>query len=213
MDLIRKNIQQSDDLVTIKEMGAGSIHMNTTRKLKHILQRSSVKDKYGYVLHQVIKKYAPGKILEIGSSIGISACWMAMANKGTSVISLEGNSSLIKYACKYANKLDLKNIEWIEGNFDGTLPNVLRDNPDYNIAFIDGNHTYEATMRYYSLLKAGSNELRMIIFDDIYWSKEMTRAWKEIKKDDWSHVSIDLYQLGIILHNHTITPGHYRIRY
>ena len=33
---------------------------------------------------------------------------------------------------------------------------------------------------------------------NIYWSKGMTKAWEEIKKDSRVKISIDLYYFGIV---------------
>jgi hypothetical protein len=35
--------------------------------------------------------------------------------------------------------------------FDDTLPKLLNDYPRLDVVYIDGNHTYEATLRYFHL--------------------------------------------------------------
>ena len=52
------------------------------------------------------------------------------------------------------------------------------------MAYVDANHTYEATMRYVHYLLPRMNEKGMYGFDDIHYSEEMERAWKELKNDD-----------------------------
>ena len=61
------------------------------------------------------------------------------------------------------------------------------------MVFIDGNHTYEATMIYYKLF-AGS---MCIVFDDIAWSTDMIRAWRKIKLIR-AGSAIDLFKMGIV---------------
>ncbi len=38
-----------------------------------------------------------------------------------------------------------------------------------------------------------------MVIDDIYWSREMHRAWKKVSELPRSRVSIDLYRMGILL--------------
>jgi hypothetical protein len=34
--------------------------------------------------------------------------------------------------------------------------------------------------------------------DDIYWSKEMTKAWQEIKQDTNNTLTLDIYRMGFV---------------
>ena len=67
-----------------------------------------------------------------------------------------------------------------------------------DMAYIDGNHTYEATMKYFNELLKITHENSILIFDDIYWTSDMTKAWEEIKTIPAVTVSIDLYKVGLI---------------
>ena len=69
----------------------------------------------------------------------------------------------------------------------------------YDLIFIDGNHKYQATMKYFHWAINHLNEDGVIIFDDIYWSKEMTKAWIEISTNDNLNLSIDFFHLGVIM--------------
>ena len=37
-----------------------------------------------------------------------------------------------------------------------------------------------------------------MIFDDIHWSKEMEKAWEEIKRDPAVQYSIDIFFMGFV---------------
>jgi hypothetical protein len=51
----------------------------------------------------------------------------------------------------------------------------------------------------------------ILVFDDIYWSAEMKKAWMAIMED--AVITIDLYKLGIVVIDEMLTPGNYRVRY
>ena len=52
-----------------------------------------------------------------------------------------------------------------------------------------------------------------IIMDDIYWSKEMYLAWKEVISWPEVRVSIDLYRLGILLLRKDLNKAHVKIKF
>jgi predicted O-methyltransferase YrrM len=66
------------------------------------------------------------------------------------------------------------------------------------MAFIDGNHRREPTLRYFETILPKTHEGSCIIFDDIHWSREMEDAWEKIRKDTRVTLSIDLFFIGIV---------------
>lgn len=66
------------------------------------------------------------------------------------------------------------------------------------MVYIDGNHRYASTMQYFELLLSKVNEQSILIFDDIYWSSEMEKAWNEIKNHEAVTLTIDLFYVGIV---------------
>ena len=68
------------------------------------------------------------------------------------------------------------------GNFDDLLENYINSlDVPIHLAFIDGNHREEATLRYHSLIKPFMDNRGVIVHDDISWSDGMISAWKKIK--------------------------------
>jgi hypothetical protein len=74
------------------------------------------------------------------------------------------------------------------------LPGLL-DEP-VGLAFIDGNHVEEPTLRYHRMIWPVLDGVA--VFDDITHSKEMRRAWKKIRR---SGRSMDLGEVGVIQTN------------
>ena len=93
----------------------------------------------------------------------------------------------------------MKNIEVVEGNFDTTLPIALSQLSTIDFAFLDGNHRYQPTINYFNQVLAKSNEYTIIILDDVHWSKQMEKAWNEVKQHPQVTLTIDLFFIGIVL--------------
>jgi hypothetical protein len=79
------------------------------------------------------------------------------------------------------------------------LEDILPLLPGRFLAFVDGNHRYGPTVAYTRKLLDKAGEEAVIVMDDIYWSKGMHRAWKEICAWPEVRVSVDVFHMGIIL--------------
>ena len=80
------------------------------------------------------------------------------------------------------------------------------------MAYVDANHTYEATMRYADFLLNRLTEKGILVLDDIHYSEQMERAWSELKADPRVTTSMDLYHVGLLFVDTHYLKRHYRIR-
>jgi predicted O-methyltransferase YrrM len=206
-------LELKTDTTSLKyaEMGGGSHTFSKGhRKVNELARISGVHKKYGRLLYRMVAYYKPWVVLELGTSIGISTMYMALGNNTSSIHTIEGNKALSDFASECAGNLNLKNIQFYQANFDEVLPSILDGIEMPSLVFIDGNHTYDASMRYFELI---SEKMKngIIVFDDIYWSKGMRKAWKEIVRE--ADVTIDLFQFGMVVIGDMLTPGYYRVRF
>jgi predicted O-methyltransferase YrrM len=209
---LRKRLLQTYDKVSINDMGA--VPSNKEKIVSDLAARASVPEKYGKVLFCLVQYFSPRTIIELGTCLGIGAAYMAIAGPSTRIITIEGSRELSDRASQNFDDLNLNNIEQVTGNFNEKLPEVLKALDTIDMAFIDGNHRYEPTMRYFNLLMDKANEKTVLIFDDIYWSKEMTEAWTTIKKDPRITLTIDIYRFGIaFMHRDKLAKEDFLLRY
>lgn len=185
--------------LVIEDFGAGSRLKKTNTRAVCAIAASSLKPKkFGQLLFRIVDRYAPGTILELGTSLGITTAYLASAKKNAAVITMEGAGAIAAFARQNFSKLKLDNIEMVEGNFDDTLLAVMRRTQKVDLAFIDGNHRLEPTVRYFKELLPTVHEYSILIFDDIHWSKEMEQAWEIIKEDPSVTLTIDLFFIGMV---------------
>ena len=193
---LHDHLFQTYDKISINDMGA--IPGNKEKTVSKLASGASMPEKYGKVLFNLLQYFAPGTVIELGTCLGISTAYMASAGTNAHIITIEGSKSLSDLAVKNWASLKFNNIEAVTGNFDDKLPEVLSRIETVGLAFIDGNHRYEPTLRYFNMLMGKANENTILVFDDIYWSREMTEAWTVIKKDPRITLTIDIYRLGIV---------------
>ena len=91
----------------------------------------------------------PENIIELGSSLGISSAYLSTGSPSARLVSFEGAPEIAKLARDNFSSLGLTNVNLVEGNFDNTLSTELQKLPYVDLAFIDGNHRKEPTIRYF----------------------------------------------------------------
>jgi predicted O-methyltransferase YrrM len=150
-------------------------------------------------LYYLIQELQPRTILELGTNLGISSSYLALAATSSKVITLDASPYRIRVAKSIHENLGLQNISYRTGLFTDTLSEVLTENKPINFAFIDGHHQYQPTIDYFNEIFLSSTDTTTYLFDDITWSEGMKKAWHEITNDPKVVFSIDLGVLGIVV--------------
>ncbi len=194
-DDLKKNHQEID----VIDLGAGSkAFKSSKRKISRIVRKNVKKEKYGHLLFMMIRHFKANSILELGTSLGITTAYLASAHPNTRVITIEGSESIAKVAAENFQKLKLKNIDLVVGNFDNVLKNVCEERKQFDLIFIDGNHREVPTINYFNTVLPYCHNDTILLFDDIHWSEEMQEAWEYIKNHEKVTLTIDIFEMGIV---------------
>jgi predicted O-methyltransferase YrrM len=191
---LRRRLKDSGAKLAVTDLGTGQKKESKVRDLERV---TAVPHKYGKILYRVSAHFNPQTVLEFGTSIGISTAYLARGNRNAKIISMEGSAALAEAARKNLESVQASNVEIRTGNFDSILPAIIDVLPSLDMVYFDGNHQKAATLKYFELCLAKANEHSIFIFDDIYWSREMTEAWEEIKKHSRVRLTLDIYRFGI----------------
>jgi len=211
---LRLKLLVSNQEVSITDMGAGSVKgLKKSRKVKEIAQNSAKSAKYAQLLFRIVNHFQPKTILELGTSLGISTSYLASVNSESNIFTIEGSEEIAEIAKNNFQELELTNIRSISGNFDSELPLLLERIETLDFVFFDGNHRKEPTLNYFEQCLKKATEKSVFVFDDIYWSKEMTEAWEEIKKNERVSVTIDLFFIGIVFFRKEQAKQHFVIKF
>lgn len=146
--------------------------------------------------------------------MGITTAYLASSNSRAKVYTMEGVPDIVKTAQQHFTFLGLNNIQLIAGNFDKTLPHALSEMGAIDLAYLDGNHRLEPTLRYFEQIFPFLHAKSLFIFDDIHWSAEMEQAWKTVKADPRVKLTIDLFFIGLVFFDDAFKqPQHFTIRF
>lgn len=214
IEKIRKKLITDQQLIETNDLGAGSKKMKTNqRKVSDIARYSAVSKKYGIFLSRTSKTFGKPRILEFGTSLGISTMYLAASCPEATVITMEGCKETSEVASRNFKEAGLTNIRLLNGSFDDLLPAVRSENICPGLVFIDGNHRKESVIRYFSQVAEMSDNSTVVIIDDINSSLEMGEAWSEIKNHRNVTISVDIFRMGIVFFREGMNRSDYVIRY
>ncbi|HZH01748.1 MAG TPA: class I SAM-dependent methyltransferase [Flavisolibacter sp.] len=212
---IRKQLIHDKELLDIKDLGAGSRIHASKRRTVHQLAKTAVKSKkLGELFFRLAAYYQPRTVIELGTSLGLTTAYLATANPNATIITIEGSDAILIKAKTVFQTLGINNIDARLGNFDSVLPQVLEETGTIDMAYVDGNHRYEPTIRYFHQLLSHAHNDTILIFDDIHWSAEMEKAWKEIQQHPSVRCTVDIFYLGFVfLRDEFKVPQHFVVRF
>lgn len=215
---IKRSAANNNNVIEHTDMGASAKGRGYTRvykRISSIAERSSIRHKYGKLLYLLVKYFQPGKILELGTALGVSTLYLSLASdqKKTKIITIEGCTETAHVAEKYLQKANIHNTQVMIGGFENVLPHAINETENLDLVFFDGNHKYQPTLDYFNLCKQHITEDAIFVFDDIHWSKEMSHAWRTIKRDPDVTLSLDFFQLGVVFFKKGLSKQNLVIRY
>ncbi|MES2567948.1 MAG: class I SAM-dependent methyltransferase [Bacteroidota bacterium] len=195
----RKKLLIDSTAITFEDLGAGSKKLHSDiRLVKQIARHGIAQRKQAEFLYRLINKFNPITIVELGTSVGLSTLYLSKAAPRSSIYTIEGCKELVDFSKKLFNEHEARNIQNISGNFNTTFPHLLKSINALDFLYIDGNHAYEPTMNYFRMALEKKHANSIFLFDDIYWSDEMQKAWKEICSHPEVTLSLDLFHFGIV---------------
>ena len=199
-----------------------------TRRVRDIARRSLAKRKYAQMLSRLVNwlgashrlengsgtayslEFRGLTIVELGTSLGVTTAYMAAMDSRNRVVTFEGCEAVANIAKENWKALNINNIECRIGKID--VEQLAGDIEHLDVAFIDANHTYEGTCKYFDVLAGKVREKSVIVVDDIHYSEEMEKAWKAICADERVTSTIDLYQMGLVFFDKHYWKRHYTMR-
>ncbi|MEA3505095.1 MAG: class I SAM-dependent methyltransferase, partial [Bacteroidota bacterium] len=149
-----KELKNNNTVIAQTDFGAPSEKSETTyatvnKKIKTIAKKVISSKQEGKILYNLTKHFQPQIILEFGTSLGIGTSFLAMGNPSAKTITMEGCPEITKLAKKNFDKLNISNIEIIQGDFKNTLNNTLKNINKLDLVYFDGNHREKPTIEYF----------------------------------------------------------------
>lgn len=191
-DLIERVFNDDRNFYYFPLIEAAKTKVNSNAKLVLTPQ------KYDQLFFRLVNYLGSSVILELGTSIGITTCYLATANANAEVITLEESTELATLAKRQFQSLGLKNIKQLTGNFNETLAAAMLDMSRLDFVLFNQYCTAASVHLHFQGLRTYLHEDSVVIITNIHRSREMELAWKQIQSDEMVTLTIDLFFIGLV---------------
>ncbi|MFP4664401.1 MAG: O-methyltransferase [Bacteroidales bacterium] len=191
--------------IRVTDYGAGSRKMGSERRVSDMARYASSDIRELVFLARLAYLRQPQRILELGTSLGVSAIAISGAVPKAEMVSVEGCPQTYRFARQHATKYPTSRLSLVNADFSGFMAQNIGQ---WDMIYIDGNHQQKASL---DLVDASLDHLSkdgIVLLDDIHWSCGMSKAWRQIKRKP-GLLTVDLFRMGFIIPGY---EGHLRCR-
>tara|TARA_R110002049_G_scaffold306628_3_gene505386 strand:- start:186 stop:956 length:771 start_codon:yes stop_codon:yes gene_type:complete len=207
----KKSLLKNRSKLKVTDLGAGSqVMKQQKRTVSEIAKNAGTTNKRAKLLYRISNYFKPENVLELGTSLGIATHAISLGNTKANITTIEGCPNISQFSKENLKTLQVKNVNLITGDFNTEIKKCSSNK--YDLIFFDGNHQKEATLNYFETLLETAHNDSVFIFDDIYWSKNMTDAWETIKNHQKITVTIDTFFWGFVFFRKEQLKEHFTIR-
>ncbi|MBK8737285.1 MAG: class I SAM-dependent methyltransferase [Saprospiraceae bacterium] len=193
---------QSSDKIIPKASFADK-HHQSNKSLADFARVAASPLSYCYALFRLVELEKPKQILELGSCVGLSSLSLALPDEKITVHTVEANPFLVDVSRGLHKKYHVQNVQVNCQLFDEFLED--NRNNKYDLIVIDGDHQFDATLRYVKICESMLSQGGIILLDDIHWSSGMYSAWKKIVSSGLFNTSLELFRWGILFKDKRLT--------
>ncbi len=202
IDILRDMLLRSKQKIAVTDLGAGSKKFKgNQRSVRHLVKYNASPKKQGELLFRLTAYLKPHNIIELGTSLGLGTLYLALPNSKARVFTIEGCPEIANVAAQSFKSVQAKNIKQQIGSFRDELPKLINKIDEVDLVYFDGHHDYHATMDYFHICLPKASKSAVFVFDDIHWSRGMTKAWGQISANPAVSVSLDFFDFGIAILN------------
>lgn len=162
---------------------------------RRLANHTSISPKWGQAMYLLGKESGAQTAIELGSCAGISGAYIASIPTIKRLETIEGSEDLARIAQSTLEQVGT-DVPVTHNLFDNALDDMIPTLADVDFVWIDGHHESVATIHYFERLMPTLAPGAVVLFDDIYWSRDMLDGWTNLSsRRGFSH-TVDMGKLG-----------------
>ena len=208
----KKELSKNNSLSEISNFNfMSNFLLSHKRKRSRIFKDSEISNKRARLLIHLIQYLKPKNILEIGTGFGINTVVLSSAQRNSKITTLDENEQVVNAIKEMFKKNTFKNVKFLAGNFDITLPQALNNNNN-DFIYFKGKNINETTLKYFEFSLTHIHNDSVILFENIHSDKESEKIWNHIKNNKKVTVTIDTFFWGFVFFRKEQEKEHFIIR-
>lgn len=206
----KKKLSRNSSLLEISNFNfISNLLFSNKRKRSRIIENLGISNGRAGLLINIIQYLKPKSILEIGTSLGIVTVALSSAQESSKITTLDENEKTVNIIREMFKKNTFKNVKFLAGNFDITLPQAL-NNSDF--IYFKVKNINETTLKYFEFSLTYIHNDSVILFENIHSDKESEKIWNHIKNNKKVTVTIDTFFWGFVFFRKEQEKEHFIIR-
>lgn len=173
--------------------------------------RGAKEARCGQIIFRIIQDAQSETLLELGMSTGLETQYMALANQKARCITMTRSAELAATAQKGFQKQGLKHIELHILEPEETPGNIINELETLDFVLFNQLGSEECLDLFTQCLRKKNNG-SIFVFTNIHGKPDTTQTWKKIRVNKNVQVTMDLYNLGIVLFNPELEKRNYVLR-
>ncbi|HEY8407307.1 MAG TPA: class I SAM-dependent methyltransferase [Gaiellaceae bacterium] len=136
----------------------------------------------GLFLYELVRRYAPRSILELGTAYGIGTMYILAATEA-SLVTVEGDPLRRQAALASFERHGLAaRVESVSGWFPDVLPSLLERRAEpFDFVYEDGPHIADVTWRTFTAVVPTLRKGSLYVLDDVHHIAGNDEAWERIQ--------------------------------
>lgn len=171
--------------------GSHQFHLTTEKQRSLFLYSLELHSGYDRLMYRLVHEFKPKKIVHYGPTLGINSAVMALANREASVFQVTDNPDFNKFSAGLLRNSDISNVDFLQKE-SGSM-----DHPDFIL--INYPNCTESSRYFLKKTEENHAENAILILRGIHQSNEMENLWQEVKTSSAVRVTLDLFQIGLVL--------------
>lgn len=193
----RQHLKQSQEIIPTDR---------GNRQLRHLVKHTAMPPRQAQLLFRMVNFLQPNCLLELGTGVGLTTAYLSAGFQGKYFATVDYNPSLQVIARQTVAATTGRPVHFLSQDFDSAINHAaIRQHP-YGMVVLDGNHTYEATLKYAESLLPLIQRPGLLVLHDIHWSAGMYKAWQTITAWPQVTVAIDTYFTGLLFIGTPVVP-------
>lgn len=162
-----------------------------TSKTRKLYKKVELPLRYMKVVFRLISDFKPSGLINYGPALGVNLAAMAMANNYSTVYQIVDDPEYTLFTAELLKDSAINNIYFLSEN---SIPPI---HPEFIMINYPNNPDQSRNIVQRCLSRHEDNDL--LIIRGIHESKEMETIWQEMIGSNCVRVSLDLFEIGIVL--------------
>ena len=165
------------------------------------------------LVFRLVNYHQPKQIIEIGTGVGLTTIYLAKACPYAQVLTLTGTTEVPPLTEQGLATNGLNNVTMVTGELGKTFKTIVEKTDALDLVYVGGKNTKDFSLSIFNLCLTKANEHTILIFDQIYWNKEMQNAWQNIKNHPQVAITVDLFWFGLVYFRKGQAKEHFKLKF